>query len=358
MYNLKKLYPVLEKYTYLDTAAHGLVSTQLVQHKAALQQQLLHNASGITNDSAQHLQEVRETLAHFIDAPVASTGLVPNFSLAFNRLLGILPKTSTFLLLSGDYPSINHAVESHGFSCFYTRMGDRLEENIDKACEQYQPDYLALSIVQYISGIKIDLAFLRTLKTKYPNMIIIADATQFVGVSKFRFRESGIDIIAASCYKWLNAGDGVGFIAFKDKAVNQIKPKNLHYDPMQSFDNARGTFMGLFEPGHLDVIAFKGLEFAIHFVHKYGLENIEQQIGEIAQEAKEALSQRGLLDEFVKSRAVHSSIFNIPGNRDLFDTLTQQGIATSQRGDGIRISFSYYNTGEDLNKFLKVLDSY
>ncbi len=356
MYNLKEHYPALNNYTYLNTASHGLLSNDLIAYKHKSTQQLAQHASAFTDKRADIINEVRTTVAQFIDAPSQLTALLPNFSLGFNALLEGIDKSSKFLLITGDYPSVNWPVEARGFECYYAALNATLEDNIWKACEQHKPDFLALSIVQYISGIKIDLGFLKELKVQYPHLIIIADATQFIGVEQFRFRESGIDIIAASCYKWLNAGDGNAFMAFKEEVADRVKPKFTGYNSKLGFKNDRGSFMGHFEPGHQDITAFGSLQKAIEFVDMFGIDKISHQIAQLANTAKDRLSSLGFIDPMILDRSQHSSIFNIPGDDRLFQKLTANNILVSQRGEGLRVSFSYYNTLEDLDNLISCID--
>ncbi|SCY38893.1 Selenocysteine lyase/Cysteine desulfurase [Nonlabens sp. Hel1_33_55] len=356
MYNLKEHYPVLKDYTYLNTAAHGLISTVVADYKVSLNQELLNTASVFADSRGAFIDDVRTSVSSFIDAHYHMTALVPNFSMAFNALLEAIDKKNKFLLVKGDYPSVNWPVEARGFECCYADLNATLEENIWNACEQHKPDFLALSIVQYISGIRIDLEFLRKLKLQFPDLIIIADGTQFIGVEEFRFRESGIDILAASCYKWLNAGDGNAFMTFKEDVVDRIKPKYTGFNSVQGFKNDRGSFMGHFEPGHQDMTAFGGLQKAIEFCNEYGIYSIQNQIQTISQEARNEFTGRNLLQPEVTGRKLHSSIFNITGDEKLFEKLKNEKIIISQRGEGLRVSISYYNSIEDLNKLLNVID--
>ncbi|KQC32581.1 hypothetical protein AAU57_04000 [Nonlabens sp. YIK11] len=357
MYNLRTHYPALQDYTYLNTAAHGLISTVVSDYKASLNHELLHHPAHFAERRTPFMNEVRNSLSSYLDAHYHLTALVPNFSLAFNALLEGIPASKKFLLVKGDYPSVNWPVEARKFQCCYADLNTTLEENIWQACEQHQPDFLALSVVQYISGIRISLKFLKDLKVQFPDLIIIADGTQFIGVEEFRFRESGIDILAASCYKWLNAGDGNAFITFKEDVVEQIKPKFTGFNSVQDFKNDRGSFMGHFEPGHQDMMAFGGLQKAVEFCDEYGMQHIEKQIKTLTDAAMKAFTQRNLLKPEVTARDRHSSIFNITGDEVLQERLSDQNIIVSQRGDGLRVSFSYYNTMDDLHRLLDVIDS-
>ncbi len=349
-------FPALEQVTYLNTPAQGLVSRQLVEYRKELMELEMRQASLFTDGRAEFLNAVRTSIASFIDAPPHLVGLVPNFSFAFDKLLDGIDSSSRFLLIKGDYPSINFAVESRGHDVVYATIDEHLELNIRTAVEREKPDYLCISLVQYISGIKIDLGFLKQLKLDFPALAIIADATQFIGVEKFCFRESGIDILAASCYKWMHAGQGNAFICFKEEIVGQIKPRGATFQTSRPFTGERGSFMGHFEPGHLDMIAFGSLKKAVELIQDCGQEKIRQRIQEISDQAKKEFIYRNLLKKEVASRKNHSSIYNLQLDDHVFKELSRQNILCAQRGNGIRVGFSYFNTSEDLERLLSVID--
>lgn len=349
-------FPILDNYTYLNTANHGLVSQDLINYRVKLLESLRDKASLFTNHRNAFIDDVRLTIAQFVDASPDCTAVIPNFSTGFNILINDIDRSKTFLLLDGDYPSVNWPVENRGFKCRYATIDAQLEDNIRDAFKQQVPDFFCFSLVQYISGIKLDLDFIAALKKEYPHVIFIADLTQYVGCEVFRFRESGLDIILASCYKWLHAGDGNGFICVKEEIIDAIKPQTIGFRSTRNVIDALPIFIGRFEPGHQDMSAFGSLKFAMDVANRVGLDTISHQINVIAQPAREAFTARNLLDAAVIQRDKHSSIFNIRGDKALYERLLDNNIVTSLRGDGIRISFCHLNTQAHLKTLLDVLD--
>ena len=65
-----------------------------------------------------------------------------------------------------------------------------------------------------------------------------------------------------------------------------------------------------------------------------------------------------LLEESVIKRKAHSSIFNIKGGEKLFQYLKSKNIIVSQRGEGIRVSFHYFNTEKELDFLIKELKKF
>ena len=356
MKNLKKEFPVTSQYTHLNTAGSGLLSETVLDFRQSHDLDYLIQGSLMKDKQDVFLTKVREAVGSFFNCAPAQVALVPNFSIGFNTLLEGLPKNSKILVLENDYPSINWAVNSRNFEICYAKIDENLEDNILKAVKANMPDVLALSLVQYINGIQVDLDFLKKLKSTYPDLLIIADGTQYCGVEAFSFRESGIDILGVSCYKWMNAGYGNGFFLFKEIAQERILPSMIGFNSVRGkHKEAMGTLIGKFEPGHQDTLAMGSIKAAIQLIKSVGMENIEAQVNFLKELALEAFAERGLLGDIVVKRKKHSSIFNINGGDALFNKLRENDVICSQRGEGLRVSFHYFNTEEDLKKLLRLI---
>lgn len=359
MKNLRKPFPVLQQYVYLNTAASGLLSEKVFDFRQEHDLDLLISGSILKEKQGKLLAEVRESVGSFFNCAPNRVALVPNFSFGFNTLLEGIDRSKRVLLLKDDYPSINWAVTSRDFEVNFAAIDEHLETNIEEAFSAKMPDIFAFSIVQYINGIKLQIDFLKQLKQKYPDTLFVADGTQYCGTEKFDFEDSGLDVLIASSYKWLNAGYGNAFILFNEKAAEKIAPKSSGFNSLQGKYKAQeGNFIGKFEPGHQDTLNFGSLMVALKFLNEVGMELVEERVGELKELAKKEFTNLGLLEEMVVKRPLHSSIFNIKGDYKLFQHLRSKDIICSQRGEGIRLSFHYFNTTEELEILIKVLSAY
>lgn len=353
---LRKGFPVLERYTYLNTAASGLLPEKVWEYRQEHDLDLLISASVLKDKQGEVLTEVREKTGRFFNCEPNRVAMVPNFSHGYNILLESLNKYKKALLLKGDYPSVNWAVESRDFEINYAEIDENLEENIAEAFQKDQPDFFPFSIVQYVNGIKLNLDFLKKLKQEYPKTIFIADGTQYCGTEFFDFEASGFDVLISSAYKWLNAGYGCGFMLFKEEMEGKVAPKALGFGSLQGKYKAHeGNFIGKFEPGHLDTLNFGSLGAAISLIQELGQEKIQNQINILKTKAKSAFAEMGLLEPSVEKREIHSSIFNIKGSEKRSEFLRSKNIITSRRGEGIRVSFHYFNTEKELEFLLRTL---
>lgn len=356
MNNFKKQFPILSQYTYLNTAASGLLPERVLEFRQDHDLDLLISGSVLKDSQGELLAGVREAVGRFFSCAPNRVALTSNFSTGFNFLMEGVRPGQKVLLLKNDYPSVNWAVESRDFKVSYAEIDENLEENISRVIEKERPDIFAFSLVQWINGIRIDLDFLKELKRKYPELLLFGDGTQYCGTEAYHFEDSPLDVLGASTYKWMNAGYGNAFFLFKQHMENHIFPKSLGFNSLQGkYKPHEGSLIGKFEPGHQDTLNFGSLKIAIELIEKIGIENIENQLKELGAAAKTAFENDNLLEPSVVKRSSHSTIFNLTGDENLFRELRNKKIICSQRGTGIRVSFHYFNTLEDLDILLKAM---
>lgn len=357
MEDLRKHFPALESCTYLNTASNGVIPKPVVDWRRQHDLDLMNHASIFRDKHKIHIEQIRQTVAGFFNASAAETALVPNISFGINTVLEGLPKGQKILLLKNDYPSINWPAETRNFDVCYAEIDENLEKNIEEAVAKHKPDIFMFSIVQWLNGIKINFEFLKQLKSYHPNLLLIADGTQYLGTENFSFSDNAIDVLGASAYKWLTAGYGNGFIMVKESARERIFPKTIGFNSAERFESkaAETTFMKHFEPGHQDTLNYGSLEKAMLFQEKIGKENLYEKIASLSAKAKVYFGEMNLLEKDTLLWEKHSSIFNIKGNQELFQKLKQENIICSLRGNGIRVSFHYYNTDEELERLVDIL---
>jgi len=357
MEDIRGKFPVLQKCIYVNTASSGLPYDDLMEWRQQHDQAFLNGGSMMRGDAHSLITETRKTVGQFFGCKYENVALLQNFSIGINMLLEGFDKKEKVLFLENDYPSVVWPFERRGFSFSFAKTDENLEQNILQKIAEEDITILAISVVQWLNGIKIDLDFLKKLKAEYPHLLIIADGTQFCGTADFNFKDSGIDVLGASSYKWLLSGYGNGFMLFKDSVKERSALKTIGFNAANADKSKKDSvrFAKRFEPGHLDTLNFGSLKFSLDFLNGLGKQNIERKLHELSEKAKNELGNLGLLEDRVLDRNLHSTIFNIKGNDSLFEILTNENIICSQRGDGIRLSFHIYNSTNDIDEIIKVL---
>lgn len=358
MENTRKHFPVLSHSIYANTASAGLLNDNLMEWRQEHDLDYLIGGSEMKTKAIHDgIPKVRKTVAEFFGAKIENTALVPNFSLGLNMLLEGLGRDPKVLLVQNDYPSVNWPFEYRNFKIAYAALDENLENTILKKIRSDAISVLALSLVQWVNGIKVDMDFLKSLKKEFPELMIIADGTQFCGTTDFNFEDSGIDVLGASGYKWLLGGYGNGFFLLKDGIKNSFSLDTIGFNASNADLNGRDDirFAKHLEPGHLDTLNFGSLKFSLDYLGCLGMATIENQLKKLSAKAKTEFTELRLLEDAVVARKSHSTIFNIKGDDALFQKLTDNNVVCSQRGGGIRFSFHFYNTEKDIDVIVQLL---
>lgn len=358
MENIRREFPLLDTCVYLNTASSGLLSKSLVDWRYKHDQAFFEKGSGMKVKAIMDLiPETRNTVAQFFNCRITNVALTPNFSLGMNLLLDGLNKKHKVLLLENDYPSVNWPFEQREFAVDYVKIDEYLEEEIYKKVKSGKVSILALSVVQWLNGIQIDLDFLKDLKKEFPNLYIIADGTQFLGTKDFDFDTSAIDVLGTSTYKWLLSGYGNGFFLFKDRAKELFSVKSVGFNSVNGDMSKKEEieFVKHLEPGHLDTFNFGSLKFSLEFMKRVGMNTIEDRNRRLRKKAMQELNDLGLLKAFILQRKSHGNILNISGGEKCFQELANNNIICSQRGGGIRLSLHFYNNENDIDAVINVL---
>lgn len=349
-------FPVTSQYTYVNTAACGLLSESLMEWRQEHDIDYLIGGSSFKDSMVKFINGVRTTVATFFGSKVQNTMLVPNFSFGLNVFLKGLPGKHKVLLLEGDYPSVNWPLIASGHEVLQLTITENIEEEILEAVNNFKPSIFAFSIVQYITGFKITPGFVNELKNLHPELIVIGDGTQYFGTEPFNFETSGFDAVGSSGYKWLLAGYGNGFFLLKDGWAHKLYAESLPHEPQKEpFLEGKNHLMYHFEPGHLDTLNFGSLQFSLNRLDKIGLEAISDHLAMLSAYAKEVFGKLGVLDQVTQKRKLHSTIFKLNVTNRVLDVLAQKDVLTSVRGGGLRVSFHIYNTKKDIDKVALII---
>lgn len=335
-------FPVLEHSTYLNTAYVGLMPQGLLDFRAQQESKYWQMGDAYKIEAYEKLPLYHQNLGDYLHADPDHCYVVPNFSEGIRHLFDRLPKHFKVLSFLGDYHSLTAALNEYEFSCKKVPLGLQAETQLLEALRSEHFDVLVLSIVQYISGLKIDFNLLNQIKAEFPELLIIGDATQFLGTSEFNFEQSAFDGIVGSGYKWLLAGFGNGFCALKKDFFKrtQTQPNAL---------NER------IYAGHFDILAAASLDYAIRQLSPEVASKRYRAIDQLSRIFHQSfLENEWLLDPELGQRSP-SSIFLLKGNQSIYDQLQNNNIRCSLRGEGVRISVHFYNSENDLDRLVEVL---
>lgn len=350
-------FQIPENLVYLNTPGNGLLPTKTIEWRAQWEKTFYAPETYLRDQQPVFIQETKKTLASFFNTDSKNVFCTPNFSHAFIALLELLPEDYTYLILNEDYPSLNFPIINRKRQHNLLQITETLEEDLFQKIVACNPDVLVLSIVQYITGVKIDIQFIEKLKSTFPNLIIIGDGTQYFGTEPFDFDNSGFDAVAGSGYKWLLSGFGNGFILVNEQ-LQELLVQNLgHFQYPKQMWADKSKLQTFFEPGHQDTLAHGTLNESLSLLLNLGLTNIQTHITDLTNFTYEKLHERNMLLPIIRKRSTRSALINIQLNPELYPELVRTGIRCFPRGSGIRIGIHLYNTQEDVQYLVDIIDT-
>ncbi len=354
----KENFDISEEILYLNSPSNGLLPKHTKAWRNVWDKDFFDTQSQLRDQQPEFIADVKQTVARFFQSDLDSTFLTPNFSFGYSTLIDLLPRHYSYLVLTDEYPSLQYPIINRRLKHTVIKPEEDVEFAIEQAVDEYNPDVFIFSMVQYITGLKIDLEFIKRLKRRNPSLLIIADGTQFLGTEPFNFKDSGIDALSGSGYKWLLSGYGNGFLLMSEGLTKRLQ--NILSDvplPKVAMWKHKGILNTFFEPGHQDTLSHGTLKQSILKLEEIGLNNIQKQIQEVIDVAYPLFAERNLLLPEIKDRAIRSPLINIQVDPQLYDQLTKNGIICFPRGTGIRIGFHVYNDIQDVHRLVEIIDS-
>jgi selenocysteine lyase/cysteine desulfurase len=224
---------------------------------------------------------------------------------------------------------------------------------------------LVISHVEFMTGFRNDLAAIGKLCREH-DLLSIIDGTQSVGPLAIDVAESGIDVIAAHCYKWLMASFGLGVMHFSERAVERIHPtysgrlsvKSGSEDLDYKLEWRDGALR--YQTGGLNYISLAAFNASAELIRAIGSREIERHTLELTDRLLNEVAAMGYqvtsnLDPAHRSQICSFTSGDRERDAQLVEMMTGHKVAVCLRGRGVRVSPYFYNSNEDIDRLLELL---
>jgi len=165
----RESYPCLEKFTYLNQASLGLISSECIKEMTNFLNQTARfgNIHISDEDELDIVDKLRNTASKLLGCPSNQTAVLSSASEILNQIPYIIKpsKKSEILLLKNDFPAVTrpwlkYAKEQ---SCSINFIEENLKSDItDEVLKNItsKTSVIAISLIQYSTGTKINLDIL------------------------------------------------------------------------------------------------------------------------------------------------------------------------------------------------------
>ena len=237
---------------------------------------------------------------------------------------------------------------------------DALLERIDRHTR-----LLAISSVQYASGLRLDLQRLGEF-CRSRGVLFCVDGIQSVGALQTDVQRDHIDFLVADGHKWMLGPEGIALFYCRAGLRDRIRLHQFgwhmveHHLDYEHRDWRVAQSARRFECGSPNMLGIHALEASLSLLQEVGMEAVEQRVLENSRflfDAIGALERYELLSRTEKGRHAGIVTFrhrSLPGDR-LFRQLTEKGVICAQRGGGIRFSPHFHTDEATLERAVSLL---
>ncbi|HSI12592.1 MAG TPA: aminotransferase class V-fold PLP-dependent enzyme [Chthoniobacter sp.] len=359
-------FPSLTGITYLNTAAESIPPRCTGEAIHQYWEDKLCGMKGRDGHFAQ-VEACREVSARMLGLQTAEVSFCSCSSEAYNLL------ASALQLRSGDEVFVTDLDFPAGVTP-WLRAPEAPTLRVWKAVEgALDPNDLApllnertklvqVSLVSFYNGHRIEWRpFHEAVRRLAPNAVISVDITQALG--RVVLDCEGADILISSTHKWtlgIHGGCIIGIPGASSARLTTRAGGWLHLQ--NAFDADRferavpKSGAASFSVGMPNFVALYALNASLRYLESVGVANIAKHADPLVAEVEMGLHQLGV-KPMCRWNGTGILAFQHPRSTELHAALEREDIHVMHNAGRIRIAVHGYNTQDDVQQFLRVLDT-
>jgi len=352
-------FPITNEVVYLNVANHS-PSSRPVQDAI---RGFLEDWGRLARHGDMRVEEACRSFARLIGAHPCEVAGQPNTSAGLTMVAEALPLKRGMNVVTNDlenpanvYPWLAQRRKGIEVRIIKGEKGAVGIEDVERTVDD-RTGALAISHVQWLTGARSDLGAIAEIVHEHGASLVV-DGIQSTGSLLVDIRRDDIDFLACGSYKWLLGPSGAGFLYVREELIEDLEPPFIGYRAVEGHSleepRLKGTAQRL-ELGEPSYLSFVGTGAAIDVILDVGPITIEKRVLKLSGLLFESLPGLGVeiaspSDEGLRSGVVS---FTTEDDRGLYETLTQVGFIISLRSAGIRVSPDFYNTEDEVERFIE-----
>lgn len=371
MIHINDEFPQIVDLRYLNHAAVAPWPRRAARAVSAFAEQ---NATVGARDYPQWLtveRSLRQRLKRLLNAPSSGdVALVKNTSEALSFVaFGLDWKRGDRIVISDEeFPSnrvVWEALRPLGVEVVQVSLkGDDPEGDLLAACGP-RVRLMAISAVQYASGLRLDLARLGE-GCEQRDVLLCIDAIQQLGALPFDVQHNRCAFAMADGHKWMLGPEGLGVFYCRSDLRDQLKLHEYGWHMLEhagdydrtDWEPARSARR--FECGSPNLLGAMALEASLSLLEEVGMERVAAELDERIEWLCQGLGDLDgvdILSPTTRGRRAGILTFRLQGwdNAALFERLKAEQVVCALRGGGIRFSPHFYTAQRVIDETVALL---
>lgn len=368
---IRRDFPALDEWTYLDTAFVGLFPRQVREgYDEFLEQWMRFDAAGtrtILTEWLEKTEKVRGMVASFVGASSDEVA----FTMCTGSGLNIVVNGTGWR--RGDnvvFPEWEHnpldtiTLRKHAVEVRPLRIKEgRMElAELEKAVDD-KTRLVQVSQVGYVNGFRLNLKEVADIVHEHDSRLLV-DATQALGALATDVKRAEVDYLSAAPYKYLMGPAGLAFLYVKRELIEELTQDRVGWknqiwegehaeEPLERRETAKK-----FEYGTLHFQGMYGLEKSLEYIDNVGIETIEHRNLGLSDYLWNRLNDLGMKMYTPPDTESPIVSFYESDATELSALLMAKKVKVTGReahGGHIRVSPHFYNTKGDIDHFIDKL---
>ncbi|MER8956959.1 aminotransferase class V-fold PLP-dependent enzyme [Mesorhizobium sp. M0833] len=365
---VRKLFPVVEKMTYLDSGFQTPLSKPVKDALETFIKQSYETA-GPKSIWIDRMESTRAKVAALLNAASEEIAFTKNTSEAMNIAANALPLKAgdNVLMVHGDHPNNAYAflnLKKKGVEIRFIPMTEVVDAASFRPHIDANTKAISMSHVTFHAGHRFNIESVGQL-CKEMSLYYVLDVMQAVGVVPIDAKKVGATFIGSGTHKGLLVPQGLGLL-YWDKSRTELEPAYLATisvaNPPADFialpdDMAPAATAGRFELGNFNLPATHALGAALDLISEVGVEKIQAHCFDLGDRLIAGLDELGVRLVGPRDRAhraPHIYVAALPAE-EWIDFFASKDVRLSPERDGVRISLGMFNTEADIDRFLQVV---
>ena len=318
-------------------------------------------------------RQVGDRIARLLGAPAGSVQIQPNASIALSTVASCFDfaksKRNKVVTTSLDFPSMEYiwdAQKQVGAKVEIVTSPDGVAIPTEQICEAIddQTCLVALSHASYCSSYRVDAASISE-RAHQKGALVLLDVYQSAGAMRLDAATWQTDFMIGGTIKWLCGGPACGYLYVRPELQADLRPRLTgwvaHITPFEfahpPMEYARS--IRRFAQGTPSIPALYSTIPGMEIIEECGVSSIEVESRRRTEKIIEFASERGWKINSPRNTEERgaSVMIGVADAPHIVEQLAQRRVFVDCRpGAGLRISPHFFNTDEEVDEALIILD--
>ncbi len=362
---LRQEFPTLARWTYLDVA-RKTIPPRCAEWAMQEYCRDVYDNAGADAWSSANTEATRKLMAQLLGAKPQEIAFTKNTTEGLNIAAHAFELEAGDNIVLTDMEHVNNVWiwrnwEAKGVEIrFAENRQGRLTLDAFLAKIDSRTRVVSTAYVTYGNGYRVDLPALgRACRER--GIRLVVDGVQAAGILAAPLSGLGADLVAIGGHKGLLGLTGTGLLYCREELIRSLKTPFIRpLSVMGAAENRQFDYVHdahRLEAGNPNFLGIRVMRRSAEFLQSIGIANIEARVRALTTYFLSLVRKAGLKTQTPDAWEERAQIVNlvVPDAKQLQAQLREQHIVVNVKDDMLRVSMSFFNNEEDLERAMRAI---